>query len=103
MEIRRAVGAKCADVSQELDGLQLAAKFEFQNVAEREVVAGIERQRLQRRVMQIAIGGGEPMDRQTYSRLGAIVEVARKAGVQNSCGQTLPVTQIAAEGQTAIR
>ncbi len=76
MKIGGTVRAKRAQMAEELDGLQFASELEFQHIANREIVACGEGQRLQSGIVQVGIGGGEAADGQRYRRLGTICQAA---------------------------
>ena len=87
--------------AHELNGLQFASEFQFQNLADREPVRGGERQRLQCRPVQVCIRRRQPSYRECYLGFGAVPQLMRVAGSQHCIGNAAAhaVSHIAVQRQ----
>ena len=83
MQVERTIGPECGHVPKELDSLQFAAELQFDNVANREIIARVERQRLQRGIVQVGIGRREATHSNGHGRPGTIWQKMRIGRSEN--------------------
>src|SRR5215472_12954563 len=102
VKISRTVRADAVEVAEELNGLQLAAEFQFEGVAEKELISRRKRQRLQRGVVQVGIRRSKTTCGHANHGRGSVGEVTRIGGAHDGGGNGLAVSNISAKCQMAI-
>src|SRR5579864_5823857 len=102
MKVSGPVGAKCVDVAKKLDGLELAAEFEFKHITHAEVVSGRYCDGLQSGTVQVRINGGESSDGESDGWRGTIEHAMRIAAADHGGRHCRSIGHIAAEGETSI-
>ena len=97
MQIEGTVGPERGHVPEKLNGLQLAAELQFQHVAKCELIARVERQRLQRGIVQVWIGRREAAHGNRHRGPRTIRQKMRIDSAQNGCRKAVSVANISAQ------
>src|SRR5215471_295505 len=102
VEICRGKGTKCAEMTEELDGLQLAAELQFNDISEDKIVASGKRQSLEGGIVQIGIGGSKTAHAQAHYGHGTVGHHVGVVCAHDRRRQTLAIGHVTAEGEVAV-